>query len=125
MVVSVSIYRSLLAHLLLGLVLLSSTGKTVHILTNNHHHEPLKVCSNEAETREGTPHFHDAHYLTEDCSVCDYLIGAHTLPTLDYWVLPVPTDWVVAVKTYTLPLLASTPTATHRQRGPPVFSGCF
>jgi hypothetical protein len=114
-------YRSFSAVFLLAVVLLSATGKTVHVLTNSHHHhEEMKICSLERDDNDHNAHLHDAHYLTEDCSLCDYLVQAHLLPEWPEMVRQTPLD--APTTSGFLPVSAALsfqPSDTNRQRGPP------
>lgn len=57
--------------------------QVTHVWLDNHHHEAHLVCDDHQRTYSTAPlHFHDAHYLTENCELCDFILSAVTPPDL-------------------------------------------
>jgi hypothetical protein len=67
------------------LILLSNAGRLFHLLEDQHHHEEQRVCS--VDDNDGKVHLHDAHFLTEDCQLCDYVVHSSLLPELPFFTL--------------------------------------
>lgn len=65
-------HRKWASLLFLGVFLSALLHQTYHRLEEAHCHAALKACELDIDSPEGTQHFHDAHYLSEDCSLCDF-----------------------------------------------------
>ena len=109
------------ASLLLAVILLFSAGKALHVLHESHHHSDLKVCELDEGDGDGTQHLHDAHFLTEDCSLCDYLVGGYDLPDWHFQLVLLVRNDVFSLPFHVgIPSLAVEITA-NALRGPPTF----
>ena len=84
--------RMMNAALLLGVLVLFSGAKALHLLHDAHHHHSEHVCGEtDGDIDDGKTHLHDAHFLTDDCQLCDYVLGTFDLPL---WQTPVLTSRV-------------------------------
>ena len=113
-------YRTAISFFLYGLIVFTSLGRSLHILTEHHHSEPHPVCMLDADVDKNKSHLHDAHYLTDICDWCQYVVQSFCLyswngiestsvvGTLDQFVLSFITE----------PFFTRSITA-NGQRGPP------
>jgi hypothetical protein len=103
----------------LALAILSSTSKPLHILFDAHHHESLHVCDQGDDIRDGKAHLHDAHYLTENCDVCNYVLNADVLPEWAFHLDVLRAEDVFSVLILVAEPRSSRTISANGQRGPP------
>jgi hypothetical protein len=112
-----SIFSRTSAVFLLLIILLSTTGRLLHLLDDAHAHAELRVCS--VDDNDGKTHLHDAHFLTEDCQLCHFVVQSSVLPDLRFFILPVQQPIVqAAIAAPAIPFLVVELTA-NLLRGPP------
>ena len=112
-----SIFSRASAVLLLLIILFSTTGRLLHLLEDAHNHAEQRVCS--IDDNDGKTHLHDAHFLTEDCQLCQFVVQSSVLPNLPFFTLPLRQPIVpAAIAAPAIPCLVVELTA-NLLRGPP------
>ena len=112
-----SIFNRISAVFLLLIILLSTTGRLLHLLEDAHHHAELRVCS--VDDNDGKIHLHDAHFLTEDCQLCHFVVHSSVLPDLPFFTVSLRLPVIqAAVFSPEIPFLVVELTA-NLLRGPP------
>ncbi|MFN7326471.1 MAG: hypothetical protein ACK5SQ_07795 [Chitinophagales bacterium] len=113
-------HRKWASLLFLGVFLAALLHQTHHRLEEAHCHAALKACELGMDSPEGTQHLHDAHYLSEDCSLCDFffqtsyppaspeLPGRALLPA--FYFSPLSPEQVVSNGPQQVPTLRGPPT---------------
>jgi len=79
------IIRIIQSAILLLLIVTANTGRVIHLLQDDHHQAEKRVCS--IDDNDGKIHLHDAHFLSEDCQLCDFVVQSSLLPELPFFAV--------------------------------------
>lgn len=84
------ITRIIQSAILLLLIVTANTGRVIHLLQDDHHQAEKRVCS--IDDNDGKIHLHDAHFLSEDCQLCDFVVQTSMLPELPFFEVELQPD---------------------------------
>jgi hypothetical protein len=81
----------------------------------DHHHEEVKIC----HVNHGEQHLHDADYISDECSLCDFTFSIYDF-SLQTYSLPISIDISIKLDFTYQSYILSKKTFFKQLRAPPV-----